>query len=186
VVISRDAVAGEMADPSKPIFVVADISTMWVVADVGQEDARRLALGQDVVFRSNDNGDEPVGGTLAWMSTAVDDKTRTLRVRAEVANKDGRLLAHTFGKARITFRKTEKAVVVPDEAVQWEGCCHIVFVRLTDDIFQPRKVKLGVKQAGFTEVLIGVLPGEVVTTAGSHVLKSEVLRGNLGAGCTDD
>lgn len=185
VVISRDAVAGEMTDPSRPIFVVANTSTMWVMADVSQEDAHRLALGQEVVFVPSDGSGETARGTLSWKSTAVDDKTRSVRVRAQIDNPEAKLLAHTFGKARITIRKTENAVVVPDEAIQWEGCCHVVFVRLTDDIFAPRKVKLGVKQAGLSEVLVGLLPGEVVVTTASHVLKSEILKANLGAGCAD-
>jgi cobalt-zinc-cadmium efflux system membrane fusion protein len=74
---------------------------------------------------------------------------------------------------------------VPNEAIQWEGCCHIVFVRLADDIFQARKLKLGASINGYTEVLVGVLPGEVVATEGSHVLKSEILKSALGAGCAD-
>jgi multidrug efflux pump subunit AcrA (membrane-fusion protein) len=62
----------------------------------------------------------------------------------------------------------------------------VVFVRLTDDIFQTRKVKLGARSGGFAEILVGVLPGEVVASAGSFVLKSELLKSRLGAGCVDD
>ena len=93
------------------------------------------------------------------------------------------LRAHVFGSGRVTIRKVPDAVTVLSEAIHWEGCCHVVFVRLTDDIFQTRKVKLGAVQGLFTEVLNGVLPGEAVVTAGSHVLKSEILKSSLGAGC---
>jgi cobalt-zinc-cadmium efflux system membrane fusion protein len=122
---------------------------------------------------------------VTWISTAVDDQTRTLRVRADIENPEGRLRDMTFGKAEITVRQTPDAIVVPNEAIQWEGCCYVVFVRLTDDIFQTRKVKLGAKDSVFTEVLVGAMPGEVVVTTGSHVLKSEILKSNLGAGCCD-
>lgn len=186
VVVSREVVAGEVVDPSKTLFVIADVGRMWVLADVRLEDARTVAVGQPVLFRPDGDSEEVGAGKITWMSTAVDEKTRTVRVRAEIENPEGRLRAHTFGSARITLRETEKAVAVPSEAVQWEGCCHIVFVRLSDEVFQTRKVRIGAKSGGLTEILIGALPGEVVATTGSHVLKSDILKSKLGAGCVDD
>ena len=122
-------------------------------------------------------------GKITWISTSVDERTRTIKVRADLENPEGKLRAHAFGTARIVIRETPDAVAVPEEAVQWEGCCHIVFVRVRDDLFQVRKVRLGARGAGFIEVLVGVAAGEVVATRGSHVLKSEILRSRLGAGC---
>ena len=138
-----------------------------------------------VAFRPDGAPDQGASGQISWISTAVDDQTRTAKVRATVENPGGRLLAQTFGKAAITLRQSPNAVAVPSEAIQWEGCCYITFVRLTDDIFQTRKVKLGPEANGFTEVLVGVLSGEVVVGSGSHVLKSEILKSALGAGCAD-
>ena len=183
VVISRHAVAGEVVDPTRPLMEIADTSGMWVSVDLPLEEVQRVKIGQEITFRSDGLPDLAATGRIAWISTAVDEQTRTVRVRADVDNPEGRLLAHTFGTARITIRETPVAVAVPSEAIQWEGCCHIVFVRLTDDIFQTRKVKLGARASGYTEVPIGLLPGEVVATAGSHVLKSEILKSALGAGC---
>ena len=183
VVVSRGVVGGERVEPGKPLFEIADTRRMWVTVDLPVAEARRVKLGQELTFRPDGAADDAATGKIAWISTAVDEQTRTVRLRAEVDNPDGRLLAHTFGDARITVRESPTAVAVPDEAIQWEGCCHIVFVRLTDDIFQTRKVKLGAKVNGFTEVAIGLLPGEVVAAAGSHVLKSEILKSALGAGC---
>jgi cobalt-zinc-cadmium efflux system membrane fusion protein len=185
VVISREGVAGEKADPSKPIFGIADVRRLWILLDVRLEDASALAIGQAVHFRPDGSSDEAVVGKVLWLSTAVDEKTRTVKVRAEVDNPEGRLRAHTFGSARIVTRRDEKAVAVPDEALQWEGCCHIVFVRVADEIFQTRKVRLGARNRGYSEILVGLLPGEVVVTTGSHVLKSDILKSKLGAGCVD-
>lgn len=184
-VIERNVVAGEIVEPSKPLLVVADTTRMWVTADISLSDVRRVAMGQTVTFRPDGAPDQAATGKVTWISTAVDDQTRTVKLRADVENPDGRLLAHTFGKADITIRETPSAIAVPTEAIHWEGCCYIAFVRLTDDIFQTRKLKLGAKVNGFTEVLIGLMPGEVVATEGSYVLKSEILKSALGAGCTD-
>lgn len=185
VVIERHAVTGEVVEVSKPLMAVADTSHMWINADVPVADARRIKIGQAVTFRPDGAPDQASTGTVSWISTAVDDQTRTLKVRASVENPQGQLLAHTFGKAQITIREKPSVIAVPNEAVHWEGCCNVVFVRLTDDIFQTRKVKLGTKANGFTEVTIGVLPGEIIASEGSHVLKSEILKSALGAGCTD-
>lgn len=185
VVVERSAVTGEVIEPSKPLLVVADTSRLWVTIDVPPGDAQRVKLGQEVVFRPDGARDRPVAGPVAWISTAVDDQTRTVRIRADVPNPEGRLLARTFGRAAITIRRTPSAIVVPSDAVQWEGCCYVAFVRLSDTVFQTRKLRIGATVNGLTEVIIGVLPGEAVVSQGSHVLKSEILKSNLGAGCTD-
>lgn len=184
-VTAREGVAGELVEPSKTLYVIADTRRLWVMGDVRLEDAAKLALGQEVLFRPDGSPEDAATGKVSWLSTAVDEKTRTVRLRAEIENPEGRLRAQTFGMARIKIREAPKAVAVPTEAIQWEGCCHIVFVRLTDEIFQTRKVRLGARNGAYTEVEVGVLPGEVVVTEGSHVLKSDILRSALG-GSDDD
>lgn len=182
VIVAADAIAGEVIDTSKQLFVVADVRRMWLVLDIRQEDVSRLAVGQSVTFRPDGDGGDAVSGKVIWISTAADVRTRTVKVRADVANEGGRLRANTFGTGRIVVRESPKAIAVPSAAVQWEGCCHVVFVRLTEEIFQTRKVQIGARQPPFTEVTAGVLPGELVATTGSHVLKSDLLKSKLGAG----
>jgi len=186
VVLSCDVVAGERVDPGRTLFEIADTRRMRVGMDVPQAEAHRMALGQEVIFRPDDARDEVVTGAVTWISTAVDEQARTVKVRADVPNDDGGLRAHAFGRAQVVVRSDNQAVAVPTSAIQWEGCCYVVFVRLTDEIFQTRKVRLGARDVAFTEVVAGLLPGEVVATEGSHVLKSEILKSSLGAGCVDD
>lgn len=188
VVVARDAVAGEVVDATKVLFVVADTRQMWLTLDVRLEDAKLLALGQPVHFRV-DGSKNDVSGQISWVSTAADEKTRTAKVRAELANEDGRLRASTFGAGRIVLREEKNAVVVPKEAVHWEGCCHVVFVRDKNylepgapKVFHVRKVVPGAKDDTTTEIIAGVLPGEVVASKGSGVLRSELLKNNLGDG----
>jgi cobalt-zinc-cadmium efflux system membrane fusion protein len=112
-----------------------------------------------------------------------------VKVRADIADPAGRLVANTFGSGRVILREEEKAVVVPNEAVQWDGCCHVVFVRDKDylkseyKVFHVRKVRVGVRGEKTTEVIAGVLPGELVVTKGSGLMLNELLRGELGDGC---
>lgn len=182
LVIGRDMVVGEPVSATQPHFVVADTRSMWVMLDVRQEDIRLVRLGQEVRFRLDSSTDDAVAGKVSWISTEVDEKTRTVHVRAEVPNPDGQLRAHTFGTGRILVREQAQAIVVPQEAVQWDGCCHIVFVRIDDRTFQVRKVRLGLRAGDLSEVRAGLLPGEVVATIGSHVLKSEIFKGRIGEG----
>ncbi len=181
VVIERKAETGGVVAALQPLFTVSDTSEMHVHLDIRPEDIHRLSAGQRVEFRPE--GDpRPASGRLHWIDTALDEKTRLAHAHAEFANPDGRLRANVFGDATVTVGVRESATVVPAEAVQWEGCSYVVFVRESDLAFRPRKVRLGLRQNGVAEVLAGgVKPGDVVATAGSHVLKSHLLRDRLGA-----
>ena len=188
VVVQREVVAGDVVDTAKPLFVVADTSQMWLNLDVRAEEASRLALGQPVRF-TTDARKQEVTGSVAWISTSIDEKTRTVRVRANLSNANGSLRANLFGPGRIILREEKNAIAVPNEAVHWEGCCHIVFVRdknyLAEDapkVFHVRKVRVGAIDGPNTEIIAGVLPGEVIAAKGSGILRSELLKNNLGAG----
>jgi membrane fusion protein, heavy metal efflux system len=192
VVVAREAVAGEVVDPTRTLFVVADPSRMWLTLHVRLEDAQHLALGQPVHFRPDGSSAE-VAGRVSWVSTAADEKTRTVKVRAELANPEGRLRANTFGQGRVVLRAEPRAIVVPREAVHSDGdvvaACQIVFVRdrhyleeAAPKVYHVRKVRTGARDERYVEVLAGLLPGEVVATRGSAVLRAELLKGNLGEG----
>jgi len=191
VVVERHATQGELVNPATPLFVVSDLRHMWIMLDVREEDAKRISLGQKVFFESNDDAeDSELGGTISWIASSADPQTRTIRVRVEVANPDGRLRAHTFGTGRIVLREEPRAIVVPNEAIHWEGCCHIVFVRDKDyqkegapKFYHVRKVRLGMRDDDETEILAGLLPGEVIASKNSFVLEAQLLKSGLGPGC---
>ena len=136
IVLATNVSLGEMVDPGKPLFVVADTSRMWLMLNVRLEDVRYLRIrdaktntpGQTVKFRADGNKQDVVG-ELVWKSPEVDEKTRTVQFRAELPNPDGLLLAQTYGTGQIVLREEKNAIVIPPEAVHWEGDCHIVFVR---------------------------------------------------------
>ncbi len=189
-VTERSGVPGEVVAPNKVLFVVADTRTMWLTLNVRQEDTKKLTLGQAVRFHVDGRADD-VQGTIAWISPSVDEKTRTVKVRADLANAEGLLRSNTFGTGRIILREEKKAVVVPNDAIQWEGDCHVVFVRDKNydpqkadslQVFHVRKVRPGARNDGYTEIAAGVLPNELVASKGSGVLRSELLKNNLGAG----
>ncbi len=191
VVVGRKIVAGEVVDTIGQLFDVADVERMWLMLDVRQEDAKYVSLGQKVLFAASETLHEPdAQGTVAWISTSADDQTRTVKVRVDLPNADGRLRANTFGTGRIVLREEQKAMVVPSEAVHWDGNCHVVFVRDKDyhmpnapKFFHVRSVRTGVKNGDQVEILAGLLPGEVIASKNSVVLEAQLLKSNLGAGC---
>ncbi|MBT8486202.1 MAG: efflux RND transporter periplasmic adaptor subunit, partial [Phycisphaerae bacterium] len=185
IVVERHAVPGEVVTTARSLFAVADTQTMWVMLDVYETDVARLERGQRVTMRVDAMPDRTFTGELTWISAEVDRRTRTIQARAEVENPDGLLRANMFGRAEITVRTIEEAVLVPASAVQWDGCCNVVFVRHTDTIYQPYKVTLGYKQGERFVVEDGVPAGEAVVTQGSFLLKTEILKGNIGAGCCE-
>ena len=195
-VVAAKAAAGEMVDAGKPIFVVADTTRMWLILNARSEDVPYLRIrhektgtpGQTVKFRP-DGTSQAFVGELVWKSTEVDDKTRTVRFRAELANADGVLLANSYGKGQIVLRDEKDAIVIPSEAVHWEGDCHIVFVRDKNfsqpdgkKVYHVRSVRPGVSNGSNTEIIAGLLKGEVVATTNSAALRAQLLKNNLGAG----
>jgi RND family efflux transporter MFP subunit len=190
IVTERHLVQGEVVNTEKMLFQVVDTSSMWLRCSVPLEDTKLLALGQTVEFRP-DGGQFDVPGRISWISTDVDVETRTVEVRSELENSKGLLRNNTFGTGKIILRTADKAVQVPSEAVQWDGNCFVVFVRDRDyfdadapKLFYTRSVRPGVENAGKTEIIAGLLPGEIVATRGSGVLRAQILKNNLGAGCT--
>lgn len=188
VVVMRNAVAGEVVETGKSLFTVANTKQMWLLLNVRLEEAERITLGQKIVFRPSGSQREATG-SVTWISTEVDSETRTVRVRGELANAHGRLRNETFGGGEIVLREEDDAIIVPSDAIHWEGCCHVAFVRDKDyfkegsyKVFHTRSVRPGVKMGKNTEVIAGLLPGEVIVTAGSGILRAELLKGNLGAG----
>ena len=179
---------------------------MMLTLDIRQEDRHRVKVGRKQKVRFEPDGDNgnAVEGTIDWIGNEFDPKTRTVKARAFVPNADGRLKAHAFGKARIEIRATSMVLTLPEEAIQWEGCSHIVFVHEPPKKFEVRKVKLGIRRDGFVEVepgfdeklfldplhflskdgyvqiVFGVQENDVIAILGTHVLKSMLFRERLG------
>jgi len=184
-VVERSAVVGETANALRPLFAIADPQRMWANLDLYDSDIADIAVGQPVVITIDGLRGESFGGKITWISREIDPKTRTLHVRAELENLNGFLRANMFGRAAITIHERAPLLVVPVAAVQWDGCCNIAFVRSSDVVFEPRKLRLGREFGGYYEVKDGLAEGDVVVTQGSFMLKTEIMKSSIGAGCCE-
>lgn len=179
-VLEADLIAGEVVEPGRLLFIVADPSQLWLTLHVRANEARWLTRGQQVRFRA-DGSDTDTTSTLTWIGTSANEKTRTIPVRAELNNEAGTLRAFTFGVGRIVLRDEPAAVVVPRPAIQQVAGATVVFVRDKDflkpdgpRVFHVRTVRTGAEAAANTEILVGLLPGEIVATQNSGLLANEV------------
>ncbi len=183
-VVRRKAVLGEAVEPTFELFTVADLSNVWVSFNVYEKDLRRVAVGQPVIFHVPDLEPAEFTGKVLWIDTEVNDRTRTVRVRAQFGNAEGLLRANMFGSGEIQIGKPRTSLLVPKDAVQWEGTSSVVFVRRKVDEFEPRRVIAGEEVGKLLELAWADLkPGEEVVTTGSFLLKTEIQKGSIGAGC---
>jgi cobalt-zinc-cadmium efflux system membrane fusion protein len=188
VVVDRHAALGEVVDPrgsSQTMFTIADTSRLWAMMDVYEQDAPHVRVGQKALLTVQGLPGETFAGTITWIAPNLDPRTRTVKARAEIDNAEGMLRANMFGRAKIIVRDREEALLVPMAAVQWEGCCNVVFVKQTDTVYQPYRVRLGRQIDDYYVVDEGLDAGESIVTQGSFLLKTEILKGSIGAGCCE-
>jgi cobalt-zinc-cadmium efflux system membrane fusion protein len=180
VVVQRQAVEGEPVEATKPLFVVADLDTMWIHLHVYESQLRSVHLGQNVTFYPDGLGGQGFAGTVTWISPEIDAQTRTIQLRAEVANRDGSLRANMFGKGVLHLDQPQPRLVVPQAAVQSHHGNHVVFVQKPDNEFEVRRISLGIKDDQYWEVTAGLKAGEKVATTGSFLLKANLENPDFG------
>jgi cobalt-zinc-cadmium efflux system membrane fusion protein len=185
-VIERNAVRGAQIETGKPLFTIVDRSTMWAMINIPESQLSRVQIGQTVELTVDALPGKTFMGTLTWIAAQVNDRTRLALARAEVTNPDGWLRDKMFARARILTRQADQVMLLPCEAVQRVEVNPLVFVKLAEDLFEARAVRLGVRQNGLLEVLEGLKADDDVVIARSFALKSQLLMSRLGAGCADD
>jgi membrane fusion protein, heavy metal efflux system len=180
VIVDRKSTVGELVGKDKEIFTISDPTDLWVIADIKERDIGAVKVGQDAVFTVLAYPGDTFRGKVARIGNSVEPESRTLEVRIETRNDDGRLKAGMFTDVEITTSVARDVVVIPDAAVQRIDEDQVVFIPLDANRFEKRVVKLGAAQGAELQVLSGVKPGEKVVTAGSFILKSQLLKGEIG------
>ena len=180
VIIERNATAGELVDKSKAIYTISDPAQLWAIAEVKERDIATVKLGQDAAFTTLAFPDEKFHGKVVLIGNQVEAGSRTVEVRIAVDNADGRLKPGMFADVEIITTILDSVLLIPDAALETDGEEQIVFVALDSNKFEKRIVKLGLEQSGRVQILSGVKAGENIVTDGSFILKSEMLKGQLG------
>ena len=183
-VIRRTATVGHMVGVDEPLFEIVDTRAMWAELDVPEAELAHVAVGQQVTV-TTDGSERAFTGTLAYLAPEIDPTTRTARARVALTNPDGVLRANMFARAQIALGRARATVMVPAAAIQRARGVAFVFVRLAPDQFEARRVRIGLVEGDQVELTEGVAAGEEVATRGAFLLKTETLKGAIGAGCCD-
>ncbi|HEY5864643.1 MAG TPA: efflux RND transporter periplasmic adaptor subunit [Candidatus Tectomicrobia bacterium] len=183
VMTGRAVNLGQVVSMGQELFVVTDLSQVWVIGDLYEQDFQTLQVGSEAALTTPAYPTLTLRGRVSYIDPRVDAQTRTAKVRVAVPNTDGRLRLGMYVTLAFTTRGGERAVVVPRTAVQTIGERQVVFVPAPDEEgkFLPRTVQVGPARGDFVTLREGVQPGEVVVTEGSFFLRAEMLR-NAPAG----
>ncbi|MEJ7603371.1 MAG: efflux RND transporter periplasmic adaptor subunit [Kofleriaceae bacterium] len=173
-VIDRDVVVGQLADPSKTLFRIGDLSNLWLVAHVFERDAVRVRVGTTGTASFAALPGTTVEGKITWIGREVEIASRTVPVRLEVANADAALRPGMSATVSIPIGQVSgRVVAVPIAAVQRVGDKWSVFLPKDHGTFEARPVGRGRDLGGEVEILSGLAPGDEVVVDGAFLLKAE-------------
>jgi len=171
-VLERSAVLGSYVEPGTELFEIADLSRLWVTADIYEHEIGRVRVGQQATVTIAAYPKEQWVAKVGFLYPTVEPTTRTLRVRLEVDNADGRLRPGMFANVTLALDPA-KGVVIPAEALIDTGEHRYVFVSTAPGHFEPRSIRAGARAAGRVEILEGVADGETVVTTAGFLIDSE-------------
>lgn len=185
VVVARDAVRGKMAMADQVLVEVADLSVVWALLEIPEADVGNVRTGARVRITVEGTHAEVHEGTISRVGASVHPDSRTVTARVELPNAAHRLKAGAFIRASIEIDAEREALLVPREAVQFAEDRALVFVKREDAVFEPLAVRLGQAEGQRIEVTGGLSPGMEVVTTGAFLLKTEILKESIGAGCCE-
>jgi len=188
--IEKQAVAGNRIQPGQSAMTVSDLSSVWVWLDLYERDlatvleaSARQALSVSLETRAYPG--RRFKGTLETLGATMDETTRTVKARALLPNPDGLLRPGMFCNAKLTWSRDEEALTVPRTAALEDEGQWFVFTHLKDDYYIRTAIRKGRDFNESIEIVEGLAEGQKVVTEGAFLLKSDVLREKMGAGCAD-
>jgi Cu(I)/Ag(I) efflux system membrane fusion protein len=173
IVLERNAIDGMKAAPGDVLFRIADVSTVWALADIPERDLPRIAPGQDVAVRVRGFDDRTFAGKVSLIYPQVNKETRTTRVRVELANPDGILRPDMYVDAEIATGTEKPVTAVPASAVIDSGTRQVVLIDKGEGRFEPRVVIVGRRGADYVEIREGIAPGTNVVVAANFLIDAE-------------
>jgi cobalt-zinc-cadmium efflux system membrane fusion protein len=184
------AVSGEVAKPEQSLLTVGDNTAVWVWADLYERDIAVVKKGQaaqrlPAAISVKAYPGEEFPGTVDLVSPAMDESSRTVKVRIQVKNGDGRLLAGMFAAVKVFLPSDDEVMALAKHAVLDDDGRSFVFVHYHGEYYVRRPVIVGRRWADWVEIKGGVEPSQTVVAEGAFLMKSDLLRSKMGAGCAD-
>lgn len=181
IITEKHAIVGELSDPSKSLYTVADLSSIWVLVDINEKDLAKVRRGQGAIVSVGAFPELKLKGRITYIADLVDEATRTVKARIEVANPGRKLKPEMFATVELELpADTPPVLAVPEDSLQELEGKKVLFVTENGTDFEPRGVELGRTSGGMAEVVAGLKEGERYAAKGSFLLKSEMQKGELG------
>ncbi|MEJ2230626.1 MAG: efflux RND transporter periplasmic adaptor subunit, partial [Nitrospirales bacterium] len=171
-VINKTAVQGMFVRPETTMYTIANLSTIWILADVYEYELPFIQLGQSATFTLEAFPGETFSGRVSYIYPYLNDTSRTVQVRLEIANPQVRLKPEMYGTVLIQVHRPP-SLAIPDQAVLDSGRRQMVFVAQEQGRFEPREVILGPQVGSYVEVNQGLKEGERIVISGTFLLDSE-------------
>jgi cobalt-zinc-cadmium efflux system membrane fusion protein len=180
-IIGRNLTRGEVVETSDKLFVIADLSEVWVLANIPERDiafvhAIYASGGRQAEVKINAYPKEVMTGMITYVGDVLDPATRTMQLRLELPNPDGRFKPEMFATIRLSSEPQPDQMTVPEAALQRNEGRTFVFVQRDADTYEVRDVQIGESNGTFTTILGGLNEGDPVVTHGAFILKSELLK----------
>lgn len=180
VIVQKAAIVGELSTPAAPLFTVADLSRVWIEADLTEAALSKVRVGADATVTVAAYPGEQFKGRVTYVASLLDKDSRTVPARIEVDNKDGRLKPEMFATATIdTNGAKREALSVPDGAILLLQGQPTIFIAKGES-FESRAIEPGEKLSGRTVIKSGAAAGEKVVTAGAYALKARLFKSQIG------
>jgi Cu(I)/Ag(I) efflux system membrane fusion protein len=172
VVLEKTAFRGMRVEPGMALYRLADLSVVWVIADVYEYELPFIRLGQSATVEFTNLPSERFTGKATYVYPSLDPRTRTARVRLEIPNRGGKLKPEMYAEVVVQIDLGTR-LAVPESAVIDTGIRQIAILDRGQGYFQPREIKIGARVNGFVEVLAGLAPGDRVVTSANFLIDSE-------------
>jgi Cu(I)/Ag(I) efflux system membrane fusion protein len=173
IVIQKTAVEGMRFALGDALFRIVDTSTMWVMAEVYEQDLAFVKVGDAARIMVNAWPDRPLAAKVAFIYPSVGRESRTAQLRIEVANPDGRLRADMAATVEIDAPVAGSRLAVPESALIDTGRRQVVLVERGEGRYEPRRVKVGTRVPGWVQIVDGLEPGETVVTQATFLIDAE-------------
>ena len=182
IITEKHAIVGELSDPSKSLYTVADLSSVWVLVDINEKDLAKVHKGQAAIVTVGAYPDQKLIGRITYIADLVDEGTRTVKARVAVANPGRKLKPEMFATVELALPANAAPVLaVPEDALQEIDGKKMLFVMAGNGTeFESRQVEPGRAAGGMVEIVSGLKEGERYAINGSFILKSELKKGELG------
>jgi cobalt-zinc-cadmium efflux system membrane fusion protein len=179
VVLEKSVTQGTAVTVGSPLYVVADLGELWAVAEIDETQLAVVRAGRPTELRVAAYPGETFAGRVTFVADMVNPRTRRITVRCQVPNPGQRLKPEMYASITLSAGEPRETLAVPAGAVQEVEGRPLVFVRTARGAFERREVAVGTEADGWVEVRSGVKEGDEVATAGSFLLKSELLEGAM-------